>query len=113
MKKGFFSLLIPVAVLSTLTFIAAFICNSSFLKFICNLKYILNLDFLNYQVIKDQPDKPPSLAQLKIRDELVERRLNKNLKSKGSFQRFRKSLRNLLSSFNFDLILISYGKTQN
>ncbi len=55
-------------------------------------------------VVKDQPEKPPSVAQLEIRKiaanmDIVE----------SDFRLFKSSLKDLLRNFNFCLILISYG----
>lgn len=55
-------------------------------------------------MVKDQPDKPPSRAQLEIR---------KNLDIKGlqesDIRLFKSSLKDLFKNVNYCLILISYG----
>jgi FLVCR family feline leukemia virus subgroup C receptor-related protein len=53
--------------------------------------------------VKDQPEKPPSIAQLEIRNSLYAEAQENN------FQIFKSSLLSLFKNFNFCLILISYG----
>lgn len=59
--------------------------------------------------IKDQPEKPPSIAQLEIRNQTLKYNEDKNMNKKTDFELFRNSLSNLMRNFNFDLILITYG----
>ena len=84
MQKRFYYLLVPVATLSAISFILAFV------------------------FVKDQPDKPPSLAQLEIRN-IMTRYEASNEKKQSDIRLFINSLSNLLKNLNFDLILISYG----
>ncbi len=61
-------------------------------------------------MIKDQPDKPPSLAQLEIRNQTIEFEKDLLDSTKPSdFELFKKSVSNLFKNFNFILILLSYG----
>jgi len=61
-------------------------------------------------VIKDQPDKPPSLAQLEIRNQSIQFKTDLLDSSKPSdFELFKNSIINLFKNFNFILILVSYG----
>jgi len=85
MQKRFYYLLIPVGTLCGLATIAALI------------------------FIKDQPDKPPSIAQLEIRNQNLKYEMNTDSNKKTDFQLFLKSLGNLFKNLNFDLILVSYG----
>jgi len=81
MQTRFYYLLIPFTILSGISTVLAF----------C--------------FIKDEPSKPPSLAQLKIRN-------NKNNEKKSfkqDFILFKQSLLNLFRNLNFFLIFISYG----
>lgn len=85
MQKRFLYLLIPIAVLCGIITLAALL------------------------FIKDQPEKPPSIAQLEIRNQTIKYEEDKKSHKKSDFQLFRKSLSNLLKNFNFLLILVSYG----
>ena len=69
----------------------------------------LNFFWEIFKVIKDQPDKPPSIAQLEIRNQTIKYENDTNLNKQSDFKLFRMSLGNLLKNFNFDLILVSYG----
>ena len=60
-------------------------------------------------MIKDQPDKPPSLAQLEIRNQTIKFEMSTASNKNTDLELFRKSLANLFKNFNFDLILVSYG----
>jgi hypothetical protein len=62
-----------------------------------------------YLVIKDQPEKPPSIAQLEIRKQTEKYENQSNTDKETDFALFKKSLKNLVKNFNFDLILVSYG----
>lgn len=85
MQQRFLYLLVPLATLCGLMTLAAII------------------------FIKDQPEKPPSLAQLEIRNQNILFKNDKSSNKKSDFQLFRTSLSNLIKNFNFDLILITYG----
>lgn len=85
MKRQFLILLIPLASLCGLVTLAAII------------------------FIKDQPEKPPSVAQLEIRNQLIRYESLKSQEKQSDFQLFRQSLMNLFKNSNFDLLLISYG----
>jgi hypothetical protein len=54
-------------------------------------------------VVKDKPDKPPSIAQLEIRNSFENQ-------EQSDFKLFKQSLKNLFKNINFILILISYGR---
>lgn len=86
MQRRYYYLLVPVATLSAISF-------------------ILTLVFL-----KDQPDKPPSMAQLEIRNLMTRYENNANNPNKESdFKLYRKSIYNLVRNLNYILILVSYG----
>ena len=68
----------------------------------------------NFKVIKDQPDKPPSQAQLEIRninnDIVKSRQLRKKQDDDPSdLALFKSSLVNLFKNWSYVVILISYG----
>lgn len=104
MQKRFYYLLVPVATLSAISFILALICN-----YLSSNQFVSKIIVLNLKtVVKDQPDKPPSIAQLEIRN--ITTRYEADTKNKNSDMKiFRNSMSNLIRNFNFDLILISYG----
>ena len=54
-------------------------------------------------MIKDQPDKPPSLAQLEIRNQTIKFEMSTASNKNTDLELFRKSLANLFKNFNFDL----------
>jgi FLVCR family feline leukemia virus subgroup C receptor-related protein len=54
--------------------------------------------------VKDQPDKPPSIAQLEIR-----KTMETDDSQENDFQLFKTSLFSLFKNLNYCLILISYG----
>jgi len=85
MQTRFYYLLVPLASLAAISFILALI------------------------FVKDQPDKPPSLAQLEIRN-ITTRYEASNENKESDIRLFINSLANLVKNFNFDLILISYGR---
>lgn len=85
MQRRFLYLLVPLAILSGLATIAGFL------------------------LIKDQPEKPPSLAQLEIRNQTIKFEQTMNSNKQSDFELFRKSLANLFKNFNFLLILVTYG----
>ena len=85
MQKRFYYLLVPLAALAAISFILALV------------------------FIKDEPDKPPSLAQLEIRN-IATRYEASNENKQSDLTSFGNSLTNLVKNFNFDLILVSYGK---
>lgn len=55
-------------------------------------------------MVKDQPDKPPSIAQLEIR-----KTLSSEQNEESDFKLFKTSLISLFKNLNFCLILVSYG----
>lgn len=87
MQRRFLYLLVPIACLTGLATIAAVL------------------------FIEDQPEKPPNIAQLEIRNQLLKyEKEKKDTKNKRSdFQLFASSLWNLVKNPNFLLILVSYG----
>lgn len=58
----------------------------------------------SFKVVKDQPEKPPSLAQLEIRKTLDSKDLEES-----DIRLFKSSLVYLFKNFNYCLILVSYG----
>jgi hypothetical protein len=104
MQRRFYYLLIPVACLCSLATALAIICIFRFFK-LCLFLIRLIFENHNWKVVKDQPEKPPSMAQYEIRNNQ-----SKDLKKEQSdFQLFKTSLVNLFKNLNFCLILISYG----
>ena len=55
-------------------------------------------------MVKDQPEKPPSLAQLEIRKSLDTKELEES-----DLRLFKSSLKDLFKNINYCLILLSYG----
>ncbi len=55
-------------------------------------------------VVKDQPDKPPSIAQLEIR-----KSMESNQDEQNDVKLFTSSLVSLFKNLNYCLILVSYG----